>query len=85
MIFKENELCVFPLKTNKNANPASIVVMLGGSNKTHPTKVLGWVNTTLPWLVLARYESNRSLLFCLCCSIFTNIELLNYAERPTRS
>ena len=45
--------------------PGTKVFTLDGSNKRHPTNVLGRASTTLPRLALARYECDRSLLFCL--------------------
>ena len=44
---------MFPLKTKKNANPSTTVFAEDGSNKTHPTNVLGRASTTLHEMALA--------------------------------
>ena len=60
------ECCIhISFKSYKNAKHATKGFTFDGSNKTHPTNVLGRSSTTLPRLALARCECDWSLLYCL--------------------
>ena len=53
MILKQNEFWkLYTYFHYTNANSATKVFMLDGSNKTHPTNVPGRASTTLPGLAL---------------------------------
>ena len=52
---------VFPY----NANPATKVFRLDGSNKTHPTNIIGRASTTLSVLAMPRFDCDRSLFVSL--------------------